>query len=161
MSELNKRIELEALITEREGMRADNMLTASQKRPPAHGGLDFSVLAEQIRALAEPESTPGKVCASCGGAGRRMYGNTATWHKDQEVSGQAFTLDICDRCWGSGDEANPLPNLYELVKGKKPSYTPEDVQKLVAAARNVYGFLNARGLAMGIHNALAPFKEKK
>lgn len=58
MSELNRRIELEALITEREGMRADNMLTASQKRPPAHGGLDFSVLAEQIRALAEPEAQP-------------------------------------------------------------------------------------------------------
>jgi len=115
-----------------------------------------------------------KICASCGGAGKRVYGNTATWHKDQEISGQAFTCDICDRCWGSGDDAHPWLNLYELVRGSKPApaYTPEDVSRLVEAARltvqlfsrkNLYPEINFMGddeheawSALGA--ALAPFK---
>jgi hypothetical protein len=41
-------------------------------------------------------------CERCDGLGVRVYGSTATWHGG--IGGQACTLDVCDRCWGSGDE---------------------------------------------------------
>lgn len=120
MNELNRRIELEALITEREGMRADNVDREVRSQTMAHGSYSFSRIAARIRALAEPESTP-----------------------------------IAE------NGSDPRPYEPNEIGRPTPPYTPEDVQKLVAAARNVYGFLNARGLAMGIHNALAPFEVKR
>lgn len=51
------------------------------------------------------------VCRDCGGAGRKMYGSTATWRGG--IGGQAFTSDICDRCWGSGFEDRPWISVRE------------------------------------------------
>lgn len=41
-------------------------------------------------------------CSTCGGSGRRAYANTATWRGG--IGGCAITDDVCDHCWGSGDE---------------------------------------------------------
>lgn len=48
-------------------------------------------------------------CVECGGAGRRLYASTSTWHGG--MGGSAMTTDTCDLCWGSGDAANPGPDL--------------------------------------------------
>ena len=45
------------------------------------------------------------VCTKCHGDGQRLYGSTATWRGG--IGGQAMTTDVCDHCWGSGDEAHP------------------------------------------------------
>jgi hypothetical protein len=55
-SELNKRIELEALITEREGM-----IACSYPNPtfdPKETWKEFAEMAEEMRALKEPEAPP-------------------------------------------------------------------------------------------------------
>ena len=53
-------------------------------------------------------------CSKCGGKGLRMYPNTATYRDAPGiVSGQAFTEDVCDKCWGSGNENNPGENLRD------------------------------------------------
>lgn len=51
------------------------------------------------------------MCKACGGAGRIMYPSAATYRGG--IGGSAMTEDVCDRCWGSGDENNPGENLLE------------------------------------------------
>ncbi len=58
------------------------------------------------------ENTSG--CKKCNGTGGFLYTNTATWRsRPGMVSGRAMTTDVCDMCWGSGDECSPGPNLRE------------------------------------------------
>jgi hypothetical protein len=52
------------------------------------------------------------ICRGCGGAGKRGYGSTATWHGG--MGGQTCTVDICDKCWGSGDDQKPWLDLRKL-----------------------------------------------
>lgn len=49
-----------------------------------------------------------RVCRKCGGSGKVAYGSTATWRGG--IGGQAITVDVCDRCWGSGDSAKVWPS---------------------------------------------------
>lgn len=51
-------------------------------------------------------------CASCGGSGQRAYGSTSTWRG--RGGGQSITQDVCDRCWGTGDERRHGADLREL-----------------------------------------------
>lgn len=48
-------------------------------------------------------------CEKCSGLGVRVYGSTATWHKDR-IGGAAMTQDVCDECWGSGDAVKKWPS---------------------------------------------------
>ena len=52
------------------------------------------------------------VCSVCGGSGVRSYGNTSTYMNG--IGGQAMTMDVCDKCWGSGKENDPWVNLKKL-----------------------------------------------
>jgi len=54
----NTRIELEALLCEKEGMLADNALRALHGESPAWGGDAFDELASRIRALGGEEEKP-------------------------------------------------------------------------------------------------------
>lgn len=58
---MNKRILLEALITEREGMTAENRQRKHLGQSMAYGDEDFDALAEKMRALIEdvPEENHG------------------------------------------------------------------------------------------------------
>ena len=47
-------------------------------------------------------------CSECGGSGEKAYGSTATWRGG--IGGQMITNAVCNKCWGSGDEANPGPD---------------------------------------------------
>ena len=42
------------------------------------------------------------LCPACRGWGVRTYGSTATWRGG--MGGAMMTLDVCDKCWGTGDE---------------------------------------------------------
>jgi hypothetical protein len=53
-----------------------------------------------------------KTCKECLGKGKKPYGNTSIWRKS--IGGNAITVGICDKCWGSGDEENPWLNLKML-----------------------------------------------
>lgn len=52
-------------------------------------------------------------CQVCHGTGVRTYPNTATWRRGG-LSGQQITSDVCDRCWGSGDEHRHGADLRKL-----------------------------------------------
>lgn len=66
--------------------------------------------ARQWRNIYSP------ICGDCHGSGVRHYPNTATWRKRPgQIVGHAFTWDVCDRCWGSGDPLKPWPS-HELLK---------------------------------------------
>ena len=52
-SELNKRIMLEALITEREGMGWENHSRWLINEAPAYGETEFQVIADAMRELVE------------------------------------------------------------------------------------------------------------
>ena len=54
----------------------------------------------------------GEPCSVCSGSGVRNYGSTSTWRGG--IGGQAFTADVCDGCWGSGDAKRPWTNLRKL-----------------------------------------------
>ena len=59
----------------------------------------------QVRGTENP-------CSKCQGIGIRAYSSTATWHGG--MGGNIFTSDICDKCWGSGDENKPWLDLRAL-----------------------------------------------
>lgn len=56
----------------------------------------------------------GCECLACGGAGVKSYPSTSTWRGG--IGGQAFTTDVCDKCWGSGDRNNAWPSHRALVE---------------------------------------------
>ncbi len=56
-------------------------------------------------------------CKSCNGLGIKTYGSTATWHGG--IGGSQITSDVCDKCWGSGDQHKHWPNWRELKNIKK------------------------------------------
>lgn len=45
-------------------------------------------------------------CPQCGGSGKSVYGSTTTWRGG--FGGQQATVDVCDKCWGSGDKTKPF-----------------------------------------------------
>ena len=51
-------------------------------------------------------------CSHCNGLGSRTYGSTATWRGG--MGGAAMTKDVCDHCWGSGDENDHWTDLRRL-----------------------------------------------
>lgn len=42
------------------------------------------------------------ICKGCNGSGTKLYANTSTWQHG--IGGQAMTVDVCEDCWGTGDE---------------------------------------------------------
>lgn len=54
----------------------------------------------------------GVPCFVCDGSGVRMYSSTATWRGG--MGGSAMTVDVCDRCWGSGDAERSFVNLRKM-----------------------------------------------
>ena len=56
-------------------------------------------------------------CLKCGGTGKFLYSNTATWRSAPGIiSGQAMTTDTCDECWGTGDDEHPGPDEEKAAK---------------------------------------------
>jgi len=51
-------------------------------------------------------------CKTCGGMGKRCYGNTSTWRGG--IGGQAMTTGVCNKCWGSGSTSVPGANLKKM-----------------------------------------------
>jgi len=60
-----------------------------------------SLILNRIGDFATP-------CLSCQGLGVKVYGSTATWRGG--IGGSALTDDVCDHCWGSGDNERPWPS---------------------------------------------------
>jgi hypothetical protein len=52
------------------------------------------------------------MCTHCSGLGVKSYGDTSTWHGG--AGGQAITSDVCDHCWGSGDEFKKWPSHRDM-----------------------------------------------
>lgn len=54
-------------------------------------------------------------CRRCQGTGMFLYADSSTW-RHLRLTRRLQTQDVCDRCWGSGDRANPGENLrYERI----------------------------------------------
>lgn len=71
---------------------------------------------EWTRRLEWRGIDPGDQCQSCGGAGRRAYGNTATWRGG--IGGAVITCDVCDRCWGSGSKTYRWPSHRSAMEAE-------------------------------------------
>lgn len=56
----------------------------------------------------------GEQCDRCQGAGSYMYSSTATWMGG--IGGQAMTVGVCDKCWGSGKKNSPWTNLRDVMQ---------------------------------------------
>jgi hypothetical protein len=56
MTELDRRIELEALVAEGEGLKAENKRAQFYGDRPTYGEADFILLAERIRKLKEEKA---------------------------------------------------------------------------------------------------------
>ena len=54
----------------------------------------------------------GVACSVCNGVGSRSYPSTATWRGG--IGGQAFTVDVCDTCWGTGRNDQTGPDLRAM-----------------------------------------------
>lgn len=67
---------------------------------------------ERLRFLAWRAIEPDEACETCGGAGTRVYGSTATFWGG--IGGAAMTNGICDKCWGSGNKVRTWLNLKSL-----------------------------------------------
>lgn len=80
-----------------------------------HGEELLEMVLDLDRRLAyyEPDMYV-KRCSACHGRGRREYPDTSTW-RGGGYAGQAITVDICDRCWGTGDEGRPGTDLRSLI----------------------------------------------
>jgi len=171
MNDLNRRIELEALITEREeicrAMDAGSLLSLS----------NLTRIADKMCALKDPAPayTPedGERCQRCGTQYLLVYrAPDNIWDK---VGGGKNLL--CISCLDTLARLAGVSLYWEAFPGgfKDSRYTPEDVARLVEAARltvqhfsrkNLYPEVNFMGddehEAWGaLDEALAPFKEKK
>jgi hypothetical protein len=62
-------------------------------------------------------------CHKCGGSGVVLYGSTATWSGG--IGGAAMTNDVCDHCWGSGDEHRHWTDLRQLEENQRAAITKE------------------------------------
>jgi DnaJ-class molecular chaperone len=52
-------------------------------------------------------------CQKCHGSGVSRYGSTSTWQGG--AGGAEMTTDVCDQCWGTGDERRTGADLRELT----------------------------------------------
>jgi hypothetical protein len=68
---------------------------------------DFVKWALDWRDIPEDQA-----CKRCGGRGSIAYGNTATWRF--VIGGSMITNDVCNLCWGSGNERRPWTDLRKL-----------------------------------------------
>jgi len=66
-------------------------------RPEEQGEV---AIEEAKRLLQTARHLAGVACQKCAGRGRCGYASTATWHGG--VGGQAITVAVCDKCWGTG-----------------------------------------------------------
>lgn len=56
-------------------------------------------------------------CVVCKGSGIRLYGSTATWRGG--IGGQRMTRDVCDACWGTGDEHRKGEDLRAMAAAQR------------------------------------------
>lgn len=54
------------------------------------------------------------VCSRCHGLGTVAYSSGATWRGGMGVA--QITYDLCDKCWGSGDEQRHFQNVRAAEK---------------------------------------------
>lgn len=78
-------------------------------------------------------------CSRCSGAGVRAYGDTSTWRRG--MGGQSVTEDVCDRCWGTGHEDRPGPNLRKVEEeirtlSSRAAMAEQERDKALIALRN-------------------------
>jgi len=65
------------------------------------------------RGIDLHQETP---CKNCGGSGVTAYASTSTWRGG--IGGTAITVDVCDKCWGSGVASRPWFNLRTFYAKK-------------------------------------------
>lgn len=70
---------------------------------------EFKNYLRHVRGVEDP-------CQSCQGLGVRSYSSTATWRGG--MGGQAFTQDVCDKCWGSGDVSRPWADIRKMERAR-------------------------------------------
>lgn len=96
-------------------------------------------------------------CIRCSGLGVRAYGSTATWRGG--IGGQMITSDVCDRCWGSGDEQRRWTDLRAI----RERVEQEIAARAVTAIANSCGasFSSSRESVLEIIEALDTLSRKR
>lgn len=84
-------------------MGRDEPITADQLAGDTRLKMAQQVGLERVEYALEHDG----LCGRCQGSGYLDYPDTSTWRR--RPSGQAFTVGVCDLCWGSGT-VRPWPS---------------------------------------------------
>jgi hypothetical protein len=79
---------------------------------PRHDEAGTDAIEAAERLLAVARTLKGVACKGCSGFGNRTYGDTSTWRGG--AGGQAMTVGVCDKCWGTGRTDRTGVNLRKL-----------------------------------------------
>ncbi len=90
-----------------------------------------------------------RVCERCGGRGSRCYPDTSTWIRS--YGGQAITNDVCDLCWGSGDEVNKWTDLRAWCERIKTAEHRVTIAREVLERFVAWASPPTTGMGAGIH----------
>lgn len=82
------------------------------------------------------------VCSSCSGLGRKWYGNGGTWHPPGMAT-QGHQRDLCNVCWGSGDDREPFMNMRKFVDDKNEQVRSDGAKVLAGKARIPFASMRA------------------
>lgn len=90
------------------------------------------------------DETAKQVCDKCGGSGKYYYSSGGTYDTTPGIIvTHAFTWDVCDKCWGTGDSSKPGENLLvKKLQNTLARYHKED-SKLYLENRALKEMLNA------------------
>lgn len=87
-------------------------------------------------------------CSKCDGIGRISYPSTTTWRGG--IGGQMVTEDVCDRCWGSGDEERKGVDLRAMeAEIERLRRERENILRLVRSE-----YMTAHHIVQGIRSLL-------
>lgn len=99
----------------------------SRVKPPVRMTDEVFQLFLEWRGI-EPEN----VCKGCGGKGERVYGHSTGWRGGMGAT--CMREDICDRCWGSGDEKHPWTDLRAQRDGERARVAQKAIMHLCEKA---------------------------
>ncbi len=77
-------------------------------------------------------------CPRCNGQGSIYYSSTATWRGG--MGGASMTHDVCDICWGSGEQHDPWTDLRKL--------RDEETTRVNRASKELFASSMGQGLTV-------------
>ena len=108
------------------GFREDSQ-TPSADRATLLQQLDrarFNAITDLLRR----RGLTGPLCERCEGLGVILYDNDTTWGRSA-VATHGPVFDVCDQCWGSGDDSRPWLDLRSVIGFQRDLSLSQNMRK--------------------------------